>query len=330
MPLEDWIATAGLGCMILYGVLAGADFGGGVWDLFAAGPRREQQRRAIAHAMGPVWEANHVWLIFVTVLIFTAFPAGFAALSVGMFGLFHFVLVGVTLRGAAFVFRGGEMKDRQADPWGTVFGVASVMTPVLLGMAVGAVSSGHLRVMSNGALPSGPTPWFTPGSLVIGVLALALCAYLAAVFLTVETRDELQEDFRKRALLAGTFVVGLALILLPLLRWELPHLWQGLTERQAGSVLSLGIAAALTSGVCLLRRSYKLARASAIAQVTCLMLGWGLAQHPYLIYPDVTLSAAAAPPETLRFVLWLLPVGAALIVPSLWLLFRVFKSQPET
>ena len=103
MPLEDLVAAAGLVGVILYGVLVGADFGGGIWDLFTGGPRRDEQRAAIARAMGPVWEANHVWLIFVIVLLFTAFPAAFAALSIGLFGIFHFVLVGVALRGAAFV-----------------------------------------------------------------------------------------------------------------------------------------------------------------------------------------------------------------------------------
>src|SRR3954468_21787777 len=124
MPLEDLVAAAGLVGVILYGVLGGADFGGGVWDLFAGGPRRDAQRAAIAQAMGPVWEANHVWLIFVIVLLFTAFPPAFAALSVALFWVFHFVLLGVSLRGAAFVFRGHPGDDRGGSPWGTVFGVA--------------------------------------------------------------------------------------------------------------------------------------------------------------------------------------------------------------
>src|SRR4030081_179413 len=120
MSLEDLVAAAGLAGVILYGVLGGADFGGGVWDLFAGGPRRDEQRAAIAHAMGPVWEANHVWLIFVIVLLFTAFPPAFAALSVGLFGVFHFMLVGITLRGAAFVFHGAASVDRGASAWSTI------------------------------------------------------------------------------------------------------------------------------------------------------------------------------------------------------------------
>src|ERR1044072_8674381 len=125
--------------LVIYALLAGADYGGGVWDLFAFGPRARKQRELIAEAISPVWEANHVWLIFVIVILFTAFPPAFAALSVGLFGVFHLVLVGVTLRGAAFVCRGPETDERAVGHWGMAFGVASVITPALLGMAVGAV-----------------------------------------------------------------------------------------------------------------------------------------------------------------------------------------------
>src|SRR5262245_33820670 len=175
MPLEDLVAAAGLAGVILYGVLGGADFGGGIWDLFAGGPRRDEQRAAIARAMGPVWEANHVWLIFVIVLLFTAFPAAFAALSVRLFGRVPRVLLGVSLRGAAFVFRGPQVAHRGAGRWGTVFGVASVITPMLLGMAVGAVSAGSLRVNDGQVQVEGVSPWLAPVSLAIGALALALC-----------------------------------------------------------------------------------------------------------------------------------------------------------
>src|SRR5262249_42692864 len=272
MPLEDLVAAAGLAGVILYGVLGGADFGGGVWDLFAGGPRRDEQRAAIARAMGPVWEANHVWLIFVIVLLFTAFPAAFAALSVGLFGLFHLVLLGVSLRGAAFVFRGPQVAHRGAGRWGTVFGVASVITPVLLGMAVGAVSAGSLRVHEGHVQVAGVVPpWLAPVSLAIGGLALTLCAYLAAVYLTVESQGELRDDFRRRALFAGTAVVGLAALALPLLKLETPHLWHGLLGLRAAPVLVAGVASALLSGWALLRRRFRLARAAAIVQVSLLL-----------------------------------------------------------
>jgi cytochrome d ubiquinol oxidase subunit II len=335
MLLEEMVAGAGMLAVIAYAVLGGADFGGGIWDLFARGPRREAQRDAIAHAMGPVWEANHVWLIFVIVILFTGFPAVYAALSIGLFLPFHLLLLGIILRGAAFVFRayspegsGAARRSAPARRWGTVFGVASVITPVLLGMSMGALSVGTLRVEAGEVrITAGIPPWLEPLALAEGALALATCAYLAAVYLTHETTGALRDDFRQRALLAGTAVVALSALTLPLLVLEAPYLWAGLISARAAPIVVAGIAAALLSGWALLRRHFRLARVAAIAQVACLLAGWGLAQYPYLVYPSLTLHDTAAPPGSLRFILWSLPLGLALLLPSLWLLFRVFKSE---
>lgn len=328
MQLSDLAAGVALLGVIAYAVLAGADFGGGIWDIFATGPRREQQREVIAHAMGPVWEANHVWLIFVLVVLFTAFPPAFAALSTGLFLVWHLLLIGITLRGAAFVFRAyGPRVGRTPSRWGVVFGMASVITPVLLGISLGAVSVGGLRVTNGNVTIEGTPPWLRPISLAIGLLALSICAYLAAVYLTNETRGELQEDFRRRALLSGTVVVGLSALTLPMLYLQAPHLWSGLISLRAAPVVAAGVGAALLSGWSLLRRHFWLARMSTVAQVTFLLGGWGLAQRPYIIYPDITLQNAAAPDATIKFLLYSLPFGMAALLPSLLLLFYVFKSQ---
>lgn len=335
MPVEVIVAGLGIIALVTYALLGGADFGGGIWDLFATGPRKDEQRDAIAHAMGPVWEANHVWLIFVIVIIFSAFPAAYAALSIALFVPFHLVLLGIILRGAAFVFRAYSPQSARATGsgpagrrWGAVFGAASVVTPVLLGMSLGAVSSGGIHIEAgtvtfNGAVPA----WLEPVSLFMGALALALCAYLAAVFLVNETVGELREDFRTRALLAGTAVVGLSAVLLPLVRAQAPHLWAGLVGGPATPVLVPGIIAALLSGWWLRQRRYRLARASAVVQIVCLLAGWAIAQSPYIIYPGLTLQQAAAPQSTLLFILWTTPIGMALLIPSLWYLFRVFKGE---
>jgi cytochrome d ubiquinol oxidase subunit II len=328
MPLEEIVAGVALLAVIAYAVFAGADFGGGIWDMFATGPRRNEQRAAIAHAMGPVWEANHVWLIFVLVVLFTAFPPAFAALSIGLFTMFHLVLIGITLRGAAFVFRAyGPKVGRLPGRFGYIFGMTSVITPVLLGMCLGAVSAGGFRVIDGQVTIEGTPPWLAPISLAMGALALAICAYLAAVYLTLETEGKLQADFRVRALIAGTVVVGLSVVTIPLLYLEARHLWEGLISLRAAPVITIGVAAALLSGWALLTRRFRLARLATVAQVIFLLLGWGLAQRPYLIYPDLTLSEAAAPAATLKFVLYSLPFGMGLLLPSLWLLFRVFKGQ---
>jgi cytochrome d ubiquinol oxidase subunit II len=331
---ETAVAGVALAALIAYAVLAGADFGAGVWDAFATGPRRDAQRDAIAHAMGPVWEANHVWLIFVVVLLFAGFPAAYAALGVGLFVPFHLVLLGIILRGVAFVFRAyspqsarGTGVGRTGRRWGAVFGAASVITPVLLGMCLGAVSAGGFRVEGETVRISGTPPWLAPLSLSMGAFALAVCAYLAAVYLANETAGELREDFRRRALWAGTATVGLSILVLPLLHARAPHLWHGLLSPRAWPVVAAGVIAALLSGWALLRRRFRLARAATVAQTVCLLGGWGIAQHPYLIYPDVTIASAAAPAPTLAFLLWSLPFGLALLLPSLWLLFRVFKGE---
>lgn len=328
MP-ELGVAALMLAALIAYGVLGGADFGGGIWDAAATGPRKAAQRRAIANAMGPVWEANHVWLIFVIVLLFAGFPRAYAALGVGLFVPFHFVLLGIILRGAAFVFRAyspGSSGGEAGRPWGVVFGVASVITPVLLGMSLGAVSAGGFHVEAGQVRLDG-VPWLAPVAVAMGAFALAVCAYMAAVFLANETAGQLQEDFRVRALWAGTTVVAVSVLLLPLLIVDASHLWTGLVAPRTLPVVALGVGAALASGWWLRNRRYRLARLAAILQVACLLAGWGLAQYPYLIYPDVTLTTAAAPPATLRFILYTLPLGLLVLLPSLWFLFRVFKGR---
>jgi cytochrome d ubiquinol oxidase subunit II len=312
-----------------YGVLAGADFGGGILDALARGPRRDAQRDAIARAMGPVWEANHVWLIFVIVLLFSGFPRAFYALGEALFVPFHLALVGITLRGGAFVFRAyGPSEASSLRRWGRVFGIASVCTPVLLGMCLGAVSSGRIRARYDGELTAGADAWHSPLALVTGLFALALCAYLAAVFLTVETDGDLRDDFRRHALEVGTVVVALSAALIPWVFLAAPHLGAGLLSARALPVLLLGALAALASGYGLYRRRFALARAAAVAQVACLLAGWGLAQYPFLIYPDVSLVGSAAPAATLAAILWTIPPGLALLLPALWWLFRVFKSPP--
>jgi cytochrome d ubiquinol oxidase subunit II len=330
--LELGVAGLTLLALVAYGVLGGADFGGGIWDAVAAGPRKEAQREAISRAMGPVWEANHVWLIFVVVLLFSGFPAAYSALSIGLFAPFHLVLLGIILRGASFVFRAYSPESARTldggagHRWGVVFGVASVITPVLLGMCLGAVSAGGLHVGPEGVRLDG-VPWLTPLALAIGLFALSLCAYVAAVFLAYETGGDLAEDFRQRALWAGTAVVALSVLLLPLLRAQAPHLWEGILARRTVPVLAAGVAASLASGWWLRTRRYRRARLACVLQVGCLLTGWGLAQYPYIIYPDVTVFSAAAPDPTLRFILFTLPLGLALLLPSLWLLFRVFKGE---
>ncbi len=322
-------ALAALAGVVAYALLAGADFGGGVWDLFASGPRQKQQRLAVQKAMGPVWEANHVWLIFVLVVLFTCFPRGYAALAIALFVPFHLALLGIMLRGASFVFRSHQSRQKEAaaetSAWGIVFGVASIISPILLGIAFGVVTQGGVRVEQGEVKVL--VPWLSPYCLANGLLALLACAYLAAVYLTNETHGELREDFRWRAIFAGTATAILAGVVLALAWREARWFFYRLLSLRTLAIVLTGLVCFVGSAWSVFARRYSLSRAFAAGEIGLLILGWGLAQYPYLVYPDLSLYSTAAPVATLRFVVLSLPVGGLFIVPSLWVLLRVFKSR---
>ena len=232
MPLETVIAGVMVGSLILYALLGGADYGGGVWDLFAVGPRAPEQRKLIAKAISPVWEANHVWLILVLVILFTAFPPAFAAIATALHIPITLLLIGIVLRGTAFTFRAYDsQRDDVQRRWGLVFSIASIITPVLLGTTLGAIASGRIR-MGDGILTSGfVSSWLAPFPLAVGFFALALFAFLAAVYLTLEAEDRaLQEDFRLRALAAGVAVGLLALTVFILAGTGAPSVRAGISR----------------------------------------------------------------------------------------------------
>ncbi|MBL8954957.1 MAG: cytochrome d ubiquinol oxidase subunit II [Myxococcaceae bacterium] len=290
-----------LAALVLYAVLAGADFGGGAWDLFAAGPRAKAQRELVSHALAPVWEANHVWLILIVVILFTAFPPAFAALMTALHAPLMLMLAGIVMRGSAFVFR--QYGKSGNEMWGRVFAVASTVTPVFLGMALGAMSTG-------GA-------WHGVFPLCVGLFSLSLFAMVAAVFLTVEAPERaLQDDFRLRAL--GAAIVSAALAAVT--AFVAPRPFVPLPAAASSVVLGAALLGALW-----LRR-YGAARPLAVALVTLVVIGWGYGQYPYLLVPNVTLHAVAAPEPTLRLLLPTLGLGALVLFPSLFWLMRVFKT----
>jgi cytochrome bd ubiquinol oxidase subunit II len=329
MPLEHWIAGAIMMSLTLYALGAGADFGGGVWDLLSSGPRARAQRDLIAHAIGPIWEANHVWLILVVVLMFVCFPVAWADLSTALHVPLTVMLFGVVLRGSAFTFRSyDDQSDAVQRRWGRVFAVASVITPVMLGTCVGAVAAGAIRVRDGRVVGGFIRPWLAPFPLAVGALALVLFAFLAAVYLTLESEGALREDFRRRALAAGSLLGLLAFGALALARQGAPLVWAGLSARPWSLPLHAFIATvAMGALASLWWRSYPLARVLAILQVVLVLWGWGLGQFPYLLPPDLTFGAAAAPAIVLRAVLAVLVAGAVVLVPSLWALYRVFSGR---
>lgn len=314
-----------------YVVLGGADFGAGVWDLFAHGPRAARQRAAIEDGIGPIWEANHVWLILVIVLLFTCFPPVYAHLSIALHIPISLMLVGIVLRGSAFTFRAYDSTNSPVQKyWGRVFSVASTVTPVLLGICVGALVSGAL-VLPEGA-SFGATyvrPWLTPFAFAVGALTLAVFAFLAAVYLTVEVKEhELQEDFRRMALGAAVAVGLCAAAALVLGSGTSLRVTDALVTKPWAIPFQVVTAAfALTAIGALVARRYKLARAAAVLQVSALIWGWGGAQFPAMIPGVHTIESAAAPAINLRLVTYGLLGGAVVLVPSLWYLFKVFKSE---
>ena len=309
MTLAELAAGVMLAALAVYATTGGADFGGGIWDLLASGPRRADQRRAIEAAIAPVWEANHVWLIFVVVVLFTAFPPAFARLGTELHIPLTLMLIGIVLRGSAFVFR-----HYGSPRWGVVFAVSSVTAPLFLGCVLGAMTTGHA--------------WTHPFPLAVGVLALATFAFLAAVYLAVETTGELRTDFVRRAVLAGV-LVALAAAVVAGLAYQL-HTPFG--RALLGSTWSLplvgGALVALAAALLALHRgAYRVARLAAIAVVVLFVVGWGAAQYPVLIAPDLTIHNAASPPRTLELLVPVVVGGAAILVPSLWYLLRVFKRR---
>lgn len=330
MPTELILGFAVAGTFVLYALFGGADFGGGVWDLLASGPRKAEQRTLIARALGPVWEVNHVWLIVGLVLLFSGFPRAFAALTVALHVPLTLLLLGIVFRGTAFTFRTYDARgDRVQKRWGLVFSVASMISPLLLGMCVGAVVSGRIRVEGRAVVSGFFEPWLTPFALATGVLALCLFAFLAAVYLTAEADTEpLREDFRRRALGAGGAVFVAALGVLLLAREGAPRVWGGLIHEPFALALHAVTAVTAVAAFALLwRHRFRPARIVAAAQVGFIVLGWAVSQYPYLVVPDITLQSAAASPNVLRLLLVALAVGLITVVPSLVLLLRVFRPQ---
>jgi cytochrome d ubiquinol oxidase subunit II len=333
VTLPDLLAALLALSLNVYVLLGGADFGGGVWDLLASGPRRDRQREVISEAIGPIWEANHVWLILAIVLTFTCFPPVFARLAIVLHIPLTLMLVGIVLRGSAFTFRTYDIEhDAAQRRWGRIFASASAATPVLLGVCIGAVAAGRVGgPLEGGFVERFVAPWATPFAFAVGFLTLALFAFLAAVFLTMESHDrELCEDFRRRALGAGAAVfLTAALALLLAVAGDAPLMFRGLLG--SGWALPLHLltgAAAVGAFAAVWYRRYRLARLAAGLQVSLIVWGWALAQYPYLLPPDFTIEGSAAPAVTLRLVAWALAAGALVLLPSLWYLFRIFKSAP--
>ena len=316
--------------LVIYSVLGGADYGAGFWDLVCAGPRQQEQRDVIAQAIQPVWETNHIWLILLVVLMFSGFPAAFSSIALGLAVPIFFVLLGVVLRGSSFVFRAYFVGSIQTQLlWGKVFSISSSLTPVFLGIVIGAISSDTV-VTQNGISENGfLRTWFQPFPLIVGVLSLSIFAYLSACYLTIETRNAaLQEDFRKRALFSG-FVSLIAAFATYMVAGSCAQgILHGLSDTPLAWLIELGAAvAAIVAFAALWSRRYLRARKAAATQVALIVIGWGVAQFPYIVRPELTIFNSASPTNILWDLEIAVALGAVILVPSLTLLLHIFKTD---
>jgi cytochrome bd ubiquinol oxidase subunit II len=315
--------------LVMYALFGGADFGGGIWTAFASGPRAEQQRDALFDAIGPVWETNHVWLIFVVVALFTAFPIGFAELFTALLAPLVLALVGITFRGGAFAFRHfGRETGNELPLTAMVFEIASVLTPFTLGMAVAATAAGRLT-MVGGEIQGGLAAWANPFTIMGGVVGLAICAYLAPVYMAVRVSGELQDDFRLRGMLAGLILGAVTTLTIPVAYFAAPLFAKRLLGSWPLCFVSLAVACGIGTQLLLWKRRFLWAEIGAACTVAATLGGFAAALHPDLVIGALTLKEAAAPRPTLVAFLAILPVGALVLLPSLGYLYWTFRGAPD-
>jgi len=312
---------------LAYAVFAGADFGAGFWDLAAGGPQRGvRPRAAIDAAIGPVWEANHVWLIFIFVVLWTSFPEAYASITLTMFIPLTIAALGIVLRGSSFAFRKEVVRTRNRRNFGTAFAVSSILVPYCMGAMVGGVASG--RVPAGGRAGDPVHSWINPTSVLGGVLAVVVVAYLSAVYLVWDTRRvgdlELAAYFRRRAIASAVVAGIVALGGVAVLHADATYLFGELTSR-ALPLLLLSALCGTGSLLLLLRDATRGARLLAVAAVAAVVIGWGVAQWPYLLPTSLTVFAAAAPSGTLTAVLVATGLAAVLVLPGLILLYSLAR-----
>lgn len=309
-----------------YGVFGGADFGAGFWDLLAGDAvKGARVRGLLQRTIGPVWEANHVWLIFVLVYLWTAFPEPFVAIATTLWIPLSLAAVGIILRGSAFAFRKWAATLGNQRILGATFAISSVLTPFFLGMVAGGVASG--RVPLGNAAGDPFTSWFNPTSLLGGLLAVTATAYLAAVLVSreAETEDspDLADYFRTRAITMGVLVGILALAGIGVLAVDAPALFDGLLSARGIPVLGASALGGVASLWLLSRRRFAQARLTAVAATVMVLWGWGVGQYPYLLEGVATIDEYAAPDSVLWALIVAFIAAGLLAVPALVFLFSL-------
>jgi cytochrome bd ubiquinol oxidase subunit II len=327
--LSDYAAAILLLGLVMYAAFGGADFGGGIWTALASGPRRKEQRDSLYYAIGPVWETNHVWLIFVVVVLIMVFPVAFSALFIALLIPFVLALVGINFRGAAFAFRHYGRETGLGVPLiARTFEISSILTPVFLAMAVCAAATGRILI-KDGEVVSGLWAWVSPFTLMGGLVGAAICAYLTPIYMAVRTRGALQEDFRIRGMLAGLALGVLTALQIPVAFFDAPVFAQRLIMPTALSVVATAVACGIATEVLLWKRRFLAAQITAVLTVASTIGGFAAALYPDILISQLTFEAAAAPRETLIAFFIVLPIGVVILVPSLILLYWTFRGRPN-
>jgi cytochrome bd ubiquinol oxidase subunit II len=316
--------------LALYVVLGGADFGAGFWQLLAGRGRMGERIRDHAHeAMAPVWEANHVWLIFVLTVTWTAYPSAFASIASTLSIPLFVAAVGIIMRGASYALRAGAATAGERRRVDLAFALSSVLTPFALGTIVGAIAA--RRVPVGNAAGHLFSSWLNPTAIMVGVLAVAMSAYLAAVFMAADARrvhaangcdDDLVAALRARALAAGAISGAVAVAGLVVLHGNAHFLYARLLEGSALAAVTVSALAGLATLELVRRSRFELARYGAALAVAAVLAGWALAQRPLLL-KELTVQQAAAPHDTLVLIVISVLGGATILFPSLALLFRL-------
>jgi cytochrome d ubiquinol oxidase subunit II len=311
--------------IMAYAVFGGADFGAGFWDLIAGGAERGARPRAvIEHAIGPVWEANHVWLIFTWVVLWTCFPEAYASITLTVFVPLTIAAFGIVLRGSGFAFRKTVTKTSSKRNFGAAFASSSVIVPYCMGAVVGAIASG--RIPAGGVAGDPWSSWVNPTSILGGVMAVVMVAYLASVYLTWDGHrlgdDEMAEYFRKRAIIAAVVAGVFAFAGIFVLHHDAPFLYSGLTSRGLPAVIVSALCG-LGSLVLLMRHAARWARVLAAGAVATIVLGWGMAQWDYVLPQSLTVAQAAAPSGTITAVLIATAIAVVVLGPSFALLYTL-------
>jgi cytochrome d ubiquinol oxidase subunit II len=305
-----------------YAVLGGADFGSAFWQFGARGERGPALREHAYRAMGPVWEANHVWLVFVLVVCWTAYPQAFASIFSTLSVPLFIAAIGIILRGTAYAVHAGTAREIERRAIDGVFSISSLLTPFALGTAVGAIASGRVPIGNAAGDPL--TSWLNPTSLLVGTLAVATGAYVAAVYLAGDAAraglDDLAAAFRIRALGAGVVTGAIAFAGLAVVAYDADRLGDNLFAWPAVAAIAASAAAGLATLELVRRSRFEAARYGASAAVAAVVAGWALAQRPELL-PGLTVEEAAAGRPVLIATIAGVALGAVILIPSLALLF---------